>query len=404
MYWKWLWRRGWAVWTHISSGQGRWSVEESCFIDLKGTKNRDSVIVGASHIMDGWKTTGKTIRPQLVVKIVGGKQIKYFIDGTNSPTDHLAVTNCSKDRRSPPNRVMDGDLSRKSPSYDLEHLRPDEHTENLLDALRQVPDRRCVTAPCGDRSRSYIHLKTTANMGYTKQIMQNIRIMEEQTEEPIKSSPEFCLLSSVSEELQDLEPQRFPVIEEEVTSLDPSRSGIIHQSELTCLFLRLQLPLKLTTLACMFKFFSNNTDPQQVHYQDLLQLIQKALQEHKQQCAEEEICDASVASTDLESVSNWSDVNAEQTETWLHRFKKMEMALQMCDTKNTGYVDRDQAKRLIQNYSLIFDLNLSPHKISEVTRNTQREGKVHLASVLQQLKELHTASPFSQIIANATAL
>ncbi len=32
--------------------------------------------------MDGWKTTGKIIMPQLVVKIVGGKQIKYFTDGT----------------------------------------------------------------------------------------------------------------------------------------------------------------------------------------------------------------------------------------------------------------------------------------------------------------------------------
>lgn len=55
-----------------------------------------------------------------------------------SPTDHLKVTNCSEHRHSPPNRVTDGDSSRKSPSHDLEHLRPVEHTENLLDALRQV--------------------------------------------------------------------------------------------------------------------------------------------------------------------------------------------------------------------------------------------------------------------------
>ncbi|KAL0157781.1 hypothetical protein M9458_045857, partial [Cirrhinus mrigala] len=64
-------------------------------------------------------------------------------------------------------------------------------------------------------------------------------------------------------ELQDLEPQTFQIIEEEVTSLDPSRSGIIRQSELTCLFLKLKLPLKLTTLACMFKAFRTATDPEQ---------------------------------------------------------------------------------------------------------------------------------------------
>ncbi|XP_016354164.1 uncharacterized protein C1orf87 homolog [Sinocyclocheilus anshuiensis] len=311
------------------------------------------------------------------------------------PTDHLEVTNCSEDRHSPPIRVTDGDLSRKSPCHDLEHLRPVEHTENLLDALGQVPDRRCVTAPCGDRSRSYIHLKSTTNMGYSKRIMQNPHITEDQTEEPIKSSPEFCLLSSVSEELQDLEPQIFQIMEEEVTSLDPSRSGIIHQSELTGLFLRLKLPLKLTTLACMFRCFSNTTDPEQVHYQYLLQFIQKAVQDVKEQSVEAEIWDASVVSTDLESVSDRSDINAEQRETWLQRFQKMEMALQMCDTKNTGYVDREQAKRLIQNYSLIFDLNMSPLKVSEVTCNTQREGKVHLTSTLRQLKELYTSLPFT---------
>lgn len=75
---------------------------------------------------------------------------------------------------------------------------------------------------------------------------------------------ERCLLSSVSEELQDWEPHTFQSIEEEVTSLDPSQSGILHQSELTYLFLRLQMPLKLSTLACVFRSFSDARDPEQV--------------------------------------------------------------------------------------------------------------------------------------------
>ncbi|XP_051737064.1 uncharacterized protein C1orf87 isoform X2 [Ctenopharyngodon idella] len=323
--------------------------------------------VGASHIMDGWKTTGKTSMPQLVVKIVGGKQIKYFTEGTKSPTDDLEVTNSSEDRNSPPNRVTDGDLSRKSSSHDQDPVGAVEHRESLLDALRQVPDRRCVTAPCGDRSRSYIHLKSTNNLGHSKQ-HHNTGAEHVQTEER-------CLLSSVSEELRDWEPHAFQSIEEEVTSLDPSQSGILHQSELTYLFLRLQMPLKLSTLACVFRSFTDTREPEQVHYKELLQFIQRAVQDEKQQSAEAEIWDASVASTDLESVIS---VTGAQRETWLQRFQKMEMALQMCDTKNTGYVDRDQAKRLILNYSLIFDLNLSPLKVNEVTRNTQREGKVHL--------------------------
>lgn len=36
----------------------------------------------------------------------------------------------------------------------------------------QAPDRQCVTAPCGDRSGSYIHLKT--NVTNTKQLLTHV--------------------------------------------------------------------------------------------------------------------------------------------------------------------------------------------------------------------------------------
>lgn len=55
-----------------------------------------------------------------------------------SPTDDLEVTNSSEDRNSPPNRVTDGDLSRKSSSHDQDPVGAVEHRESLLDALRQV--------------------------------------------------------------------------------------------------------------------------------------------------------------------------------------------------------------------------------------------------------------------------
>ncbi|XP_073795512.1 uncharacterized protein C1orf87 homolog isoform X2 [Danio rerio] len=318
--------------------------------------------------MDGWRTTENSIKPQLVVKIVGGKHIKYFIDGSKS----------SEDRNNSSNKVTDEDLSRKSPSYDL---RPAEHKDNLLDALQQFPDRRCVTAPCGDRSQSYIYPKSTTNPSSSKQLLQNPHFTEEQSEDP-----QHGLLTCLSEELQDLEQNKLELMEQEVTSLDSSGSGLLHQSELMFLLLKLKVPVKLRTLACVIRKFSDTTDPLQVHYRELLKFIQRAAQDDNQPSVEAEICNASVADTDLESVSVRSE-NAENGETWLQRFQKMEMALRMCDTKNTGYVDRDQAKRLILNYSLIFDLDLSPVKVSEVTRSTQREGRVHLASALQQLKE-----------------
>ncbi|KAI7794521.1 hypothetical protein IRJ41_015318 [Triplophysa rosa] len=302
--------------------------------------------------------SGKSAMPQLVVKIVGGKQIKNFVDASSSEEKH-----------SPRNQINDEDLNRKS-SINLEALRTEEHKEKLLAALRQAPDRQCVTAPCGDRSGSYIHMKTvsatTNNMTNTKQLF-----------------PESWLLSAVSEELQGLESQITENIEEEVIALDLSHSRIIHQSELTYLLLKHKIPLKLTTLACIFKSFSDTTIPEQVHYKELLQFIQRASHDKKHQGdLQAEIWHVSVTSTDLESVRERSNMTADQ-ESWHHRFQKMEMAMQMCDTKNT-----DQAKRLLHNCSLIFHLNLSPLKINEVTRNSQGDGKVNLALALRLLKEL----------------
>lgn len=46
--------------------------------------------------------------------------------------------------------------------------------------------------------------------------------------------------------------------------------------------------------------------------------------------------DVSVASTDLESVTDNDSITEDQKYLWLQRFQKMEMAMQMCDTKNTG--------------------------------------------------------------------
>ncbi|XP_073731793.1 uncharacterized protein [Misgurnus anguillicaudatus] len=197
----------------------------------------------------------------------------------------------------------------------------------------------------------------------------------------IKTNTESCLLLAICEELQGLDSQITQNIEKKLMNLDPSHSGIIHQSELTYLLLKQKIPLKLTSLSCIFKSFSDTNNPEKVHYKELLEFIQRATDGHKHHLDEAEIWD-------LESVTYNDSITENQKDSWLQRFQKMEMAMQMYDIKNTGYIDRDQAKRLLHNYSLIFNLNLSPLKINEVTRYSQQEGKVNLVSALQQLKEL----------------
>nr|XP_055045118.1 uncharacterized protein C1orf87 homolog [Misgurnus anguillicaudatus] len=190
--------------------------------------------------------------PQLVVKIIGGKHIRNFTDAVKSPTDD--ATNSSEEKQSLHTKDTQEDLGRKS-SSDLELLRAEEHTKNLLASIRQVPDRQCVTAPCGDRSGSYIHLKT--NVTNTKQLLTHTNML-------IKTNTESCLLSAIYEELQGLDSQITQNIEKKLMDLDPSHSGIIHQSELTYLLLKQKIPLKLTTLSCIFKSFSDANNPEKV--------------------------------------------------------------------------------------------------------------------------------------------
>lgn len=80
----------------------------------------------------------------------------------------------------------------------------------------------------------------------------------------IKTKPESCLLSAIYEELQGLDTLITQDIEEKLMDLDPSHSGIIHQSELTYLLLKQKIPLKLTTLSCIFKSFSDTNNPEKV--------------------------------------------------------------------------------------------------------------------------------------------
>nr|XP_033771154.1 uncharacterized protein C1orf87 homolog [Geotrypetes seraphini] len=80
--------------------------------------------------------------------------------------------------------------------------------------------------------------------------------------------------------------------------------------------------------------------------------------------------------------------DSEEQETWIDRFWKLEKTLQLCDTKNTGMLEKQRAKRLIQNYNMIFDLRLSPLKIDRAIRDFHYGENVIWEPMLQYLKEL----------------
>uniref|UniRef100_G1TAV3 Carcinoma-related EF-hand protein n=1 Tax=Oryctolagus cuniculus TaxID=9986 RepID=G1TAV3_RABIT len=79
---------------------------------------------------------------------------------------------------------------------------------------------------------------------------------------------------------------------------------------------------------------------------------------------------------------------AEECETWIDRFRKLENALYLCDLSNTGVLEKDRAKCLIHNYNLIYNLSLSPRKIDQALQRFRSGENMLLEPALQYLKEL----------------
>ncbi|DAA31247.1 TPA: chromosome 1 open reading frame 87-like protein [Bos taurus] len=79
---------------------------------------------------------------------------------------------------------------------------------------------------------------------------------------------------------------------------------------------------------------------------------------------------------------------AEECETWIDRFRKLENALYLCDLSNTGVLEKERARRLIHNYNLIYNLSLSPRKIDQALRSFCAGENMLLEPALRYLKEL----------------
>ncbi|XP_035377650.1 uncharacterized protein C1orf87 [Electrophorus electricus] len=219
----------------------------------------------------------------------------------------------------------------------------------------------------GDGSQSYRHRRSPAG-NYTKAVQPQPQVTGRELQEGQDVRVEDWLILQASAELKGWKPHTLENIDEEFAPLDPSHMGTIHQSELTYLFLRRQVPLKLPTMASLLHTFSCSAHPEQVLYEKLLQFIQSLLPGQVAQSIEEIY------------------VAPSETETWPQRFQKLESALHMCDSRNTGCIEKEQAQCLIESYNLTFDLGLSPLRVNEVIRKAQLGGRVHLATALLLLK------------------
>ncbi|KAM7409360.1 hypothetical protein PAMA_001033 [Pampus argenteus] len=211
-----------------------------------GDPGRDALINGIPGIMSGTNAI-----PRLVVKIIGGKQVKQFIE---EPQEDTSKT------EDPLVEATFDDFETQGVMASARQVQ-DRVDSALWAAINQVPDRVCVTAPSGDRSRSYIHPKShiadpeAAGDAGDAGTSEQTGVCED--------GDKAELSSAVNVQLSDWQLSSLTAAEDEVTALDSSSRGTIHRSQITQLFLKNDVPLKLPTFSLLLRIFSDESDPDQ---------------------------------------------------------------------------------------------------------------------------------------------
>ncbi|XP_064789307.1 uncharacterized protein LOC135511762 [Oncorhynchus masou masou] len=104
-------------------------------------------------------TSGTKAVPRLVVKIIGSKQVKYFITEETDKVNKAAIPPAVVDNvmKEPPDK-QDSIVTRSHRQAEAEG-----GVGSAFQAeLHKASNRLCMTAPSGDRSLSYIHQKNPA--------------------------------------------------------------------------------------------------------------------------------------------------------------------------------------------------------------------------------------------------
>ncbi|ETE67462.1 putative protein C1orf87, partial [Ophiophagus hannah] len=297
---------------------------------------------------------------ETVIKIIGSKYVRCLVEKSDGkakeivkpearsmlqtlPLHNIRQNGKYPDRNKPPGQQINNGVNIESQNKDgVEKYTSKQIETNVIrsvDNKEQKPlNLYCVTAPCGDKSLSYIH-------SIKKPSFEDQNSLQQQESElhPIS----LTTLASLNEELKER---------------DPKKSGFLSQAQLNTLLLKHDIPLQLPTVKLLFKKCSQAND------QELIK------EQYK-----------------LQTANPWNsyDVSdSEGQEAWIDRFRKMEKALYLSDVKNTGKLEKEKAKRLIHNYNQIYDLCLSPLKIDKAFRPFHYHQDMPLEPLLQYLKEL----------------
>ncbi|XP_039591209.1 uncharacterized protein C1orf87 [Polypterus senegalus] len=213
---------------------------------------------------------GTDATPEVIVKIIGSKHVKYFVekpkrikvggggDGPEKLKPHPCHGGTAEKQQEPPSQVIP---LCSAPLW-------------VVQARLGPSDVQCVTAPTGDRSLSYIHGQKKVPVGdHSSTWLQDDPKTEaaEETTGPLRTI--------VRNELQKCSKHSLKRVQEELAALDSAHSGLAHPSRMSLLLLRHKVPLSLPTLRLLFHTFAEHRSPEQVYYKELIDFLITAANE-----------------------------------------------------------------------------------------------------------------------------
>ncbi|XP_072831876.1 uncharacterized protein C1orf87 homolog isoform X5 [Vicugna pacos] len=240
---------------------------------------------------------GSGVMPEMVVKIIGSKHFRYLAEkpkikenkNLKAETQTMlqkSVTGIARQMSQDPPAPTNSTNHQINPdAHDVEESKRSEHNQKLLTGVlgHRFLDGKaniyCSSVPTGDQSLSYIHGLPRRNLrdwSLEQMAKSSSGQPEDIGQRPSGTTREDTfLLALVRRELKSrpLSSGLLDKLQKELKILDPISSGFLLQSQLSRLFLKLEVPLQLPTVKILCQRFSRRDSPEMVNYEKLLQFL-----------------------------------------------------------------------------------------------------------------------------------
>ncbi|XP_044286386.1 uncharacterized protein C1orf87 homolog [Varanus komodoensis] len=258
-------------------------------------------------------------------------------------------------------------------------------------------NRHCATAPCGDKSLSYIHTHQKPSFG--AQTLRQLERQQDIVQVPTETYEEKdSLLAALKKEVE-LYPLSLKLdqLQEECKSLDLRASGFLTQAQLNPLLLKHEVPLQLPTVKLLFKRFSKANDLELVNYEKLFQLLTLVAANKTHQAGA-----LSEKSQKNQSKSSWTQEDVFQAlkqilkeHTGQLDFRKLCLSFLQQDKTSSGLLSLSETENICQKHGLILHPGMMEFLVS--TYDFGRRGRMQWKPFVEFLKqaqaEINPASP-----------